>query len=47
MNYYTKALAKELGAAHKIRVNIVTPVASTPGGDIIAERDHGCNGLTC
>jgi NAD(P)-dependent dehydrogenase (short-subunit alcohol dehydrogenase family) len=36
MNYYTKALAKELGAAHKIRVNIVTPGGvETPGGDII------------
>ncbi|WP_158749881.1 oxidoreductase [Acidobacterium sp. S8] len=36
MNYYTKAMAKELGAAHKIRVNIVTPGGvETPGGDII------------
>jgi len=36
MNYYTKALAKELGAPHKIRVNIVTPGGvETPGGDII------------
>jgi len=36
MNYYTKALAKELGATHKIRVNIVTPGGvETPGGDII------------
>ncbi len=33
MNCYTKALAKELGAAHKIRVNIVTPGGvETPGG---------------
>jgi NAD(P)-dependent dehydrogenase (short-subunit alcohol dehydrogenase family) len=36
LNYYTKALAKELGAAHKIRVNTVTPGGvETPGGDII------------
>ena len=36
MNYYTKALAKELGAPNKIRVNIVTPGGvETPGGDII------------
>jgi NAD(P)-dependent dehydrogenase (short-subunit alcohol dehydrogenase family) len=36
MNYYTKALAKELEAAHKIRVNIVTPGGvETPGGDKI------------
>jgi NAD(P)-dependent dehydrogenase (short-subunit alcohol dehydrogenase family) len=27
LNYYSKALAKELGAAHKIRVNTVTPGA--------------------
>jgi NAD(P)-dependent dehydrogenase (short-subunit alcohol dehydrogenase family) len=36
MNYYTKALAKELGVANKIRVNIVTPGGvETPGGDKI------------
>jgi NAD(P)-dependent dehydrogenase (short-subunit alcohol dehydrogenase family) len=36
LNYYTKALAKELGAAHKIRVNTVTPGGvETPGGDLI------------
>jgi NAD(P)-dependent dehydrogenase (short-subunit alcohol dehydrogenase family) len=36
LNYYTKALAKELGAANKIRVNTVTPGGvETPGGDII------------
>ncbi len=36
LNYYTKALAKELGAAHKIRVNTVTPGGvETPGGDVI------------
>jgi NAD(P)-dependent dehydrogenase (short-subunit alcohol dehydrogenase family) len=36
MNYYTRALAKEVGATHKIRVNIVTPGGvETPGGDII------------
>ena len=36
LNYYTKALAKELGAEHKIRVNIVTPGGvETPGGDVI------------
>jgi NAD(P)-dependent dehydrogenase (short-subunit alcohol dehydrogenase family) len=36
MNYYTKALAKELAASNKIRVNIVTPGGvETPGGDII------------
>jgi NAD(P)-dependent dehydrogenase (short-subunit alcohol dehydrogenase family) len=36
LNYYTKTLAKELGAAHKIRVNTVTPGGvETPGGDII------------
>jgi NAD(P)-dependent dehydrogenase (short-subunit alcohol dehydrogenase family) len=36
MNYYTKALAKEIGTSHKIRVNIVTPGGvETPGGDVI------------
>jgi NAD(P)-dependent dehydrogenase (short-subunit alcohol dehydrogenase family) len=36
LNYYSKALAKELGAAHKIRVNTVTPGGvETPGADII------------
>jgi NAD(P)-dependent dehydrogenase (short-subunit alcohol dehydrogenase family) len=36
LNYYTKALAKELAAAHKIRVNTVTPGGvETPGADII------------
>ncbi len=36
LNYYTKALAKEVGAAKKIRVNTVTPGGvETPGGDII------------
>jgi len=36
LNYYTKALAKELGAAHKIRVNTVTPGGvETPGADVI------------
>jgi NAD(P)-dependent dehydrogenase (short-subunit alcohol dehydrogenase family) len=36
MNYYTKALAKELGVANKIRVNIVTPGGvETPGGNKI------------
>jgi NAD(P)-dependent dehydrogenase (short-subunit alcohol dehydrogenase family) len=36
LNYYTKALAKEVGAANKIRVNTVTPGGvETPGGDII------------
>jgi len=39
LNYYTKALAKELGAAHKIRVNTVTPGGvETPGGDIIRNQ---------
>ena len=36
LNYYSKALAKELAAAHKIRVNTVTPGGvETPGADII------------
>jgi NAD(P)-dependent dehydrogenase (short-subunit alcohol dehydrogenase family) len=36
LNYYTKALAKEVGVANKIRVNTVTPGGvETPGGDII------------
>jgi len=36
LNYYSKALAKELGATHKIRVNTVTPGGvETPGADII------------
>jgi NAD(P)-dependent dehydrogenase (short-subunit alcohol dehydrogenase family) len=39
LNYYTKALAKELAAAHKIRVNTVTPgVVRTPGGDFIRDQ---------
>src|SRR5258708_28487317 len=45
MNYYTKALAKELGAAHKIRVNIVTPGGvETPGGDIIRNQIMAARG---
>jgi NAD(P)-dependent dehydrogenase (short-subunit alcohol dehydrogenase family) len=36
LNYYSKALAKDLGAAHKIRVNTVTPGGvETPGADVI------------
>jgi NAD(P)-dependent dehydrogenase (short-subunit alcohol dehydrogenase family) len=36
LNYYSKALAKELATSNKIRVNIVTPGGvETPGGDII------------
>ena len=36
LNYYTRTLAKELGASHKIRVNTVTPGGvETPGGDIV------------
>ena len=36
LNYYSKVLAKELGAAYKIRVNTVTPGGvETPGADII------------
>jgi NAD(P)-dependent dehydrogenase (short-subunit alcohol dehydrogenase family) len=36
LNYYSKALAKELAGAHKIRVNTVTPGGvETPGADII------------
>ena len=39
LNYYTKALAKELAASHMIRVNIVTPGGvETPGGDIIRNQ---------
>jgi NAD(P)-dependent dehydrogenase (short-subunit alcohol dehydrogenase family) len=36
LNYYSKALAKELATSHKIRVNTVTPGGvETPGADII------------
>jgi NAD(P)-dependent dehydrogenase (short-subunit alcohol dehydrogenase family) len=36
LNYYSKALAKELAGAFKIRVNTVTPGGvETPGADII------------
>ena len=46
LNYYTKTLAKELGATHKIRVNTVTPGGvETPGGDIIRNQIMGAMGL--
>jgi NAD(P)-dependent dehydrogenase (short-subunit alcohol dehydrogenase family) len=46
LNYYTRTLAKELGATHKIRVNTVTPGGvETPGGDIIRKELMGAMGL--
>jgi NAD(P)-dependent dehydrogenase (short-subunit alcohol dehydrogenase family) len=39
LNYYSKALAKELGTSNKIRVNTVTPGGvETPGGDLIRNQ---------
>ena len=46
LKYYSKALAKELGASHKIRVNTVTPGGvETPGGDEIRNQLMAAMGL--
>ena len=46
LNYYSKALAKELGTANKIRVNTVTPGGvETPGGDLIRNQLMAAMGL--